>query len=80
MNFYEALNKMNDSRIPCYMYLKDSFETVNDEGKDAIGVDEYIVMFNPLWMAEVKFLQNNKEVSRIPTRILLSNDWEVVEA
>lgn len=79
MNLYEALNKMNDSRIPCYMYLKDSFETVNDEGKDDIGVDEYIVMFNPLWMAEIKFLQNNKEVSRIPTRILLSNDWEVVE-
>jgi len=80
MNFYEALNKMNDSRTPCYMCLIDSFETINDEGKDDIGIDVYIVMFNPCWMAEVKFLQNNKEVSRIPTRILLSNDWEVMEA
>ena len=79
MNFYQALKEMDDSSRPCYMCLKDSFETVNDEGKDDIGEDEYIVMFNPCWLAEVKFLQNNKEVSRIPTRILLSEEWEIVE-
>ena len=43
MNFYQALNKMNDSNKPCYMYLKDSFETINDEDLVYIANNDYTV-------------------------------------
>lgn len=72
MNFVEALKKMDKIELPhAYMRLLEDF----GDG-DSI---EYTCRRNPRWFADLLFFEQDRELSRLPARLFLNDNWEVVE-
>lgn len=72
MNFAEALKKMDKIESPnSYMRLLEDF----GDGE----FTEYTCYRNPHWFADLLFFEKDVELRRIPARLFLNDNWEVVD-